>query len=152
MEKLAVIVLWLLVVASGVLVGGSFFERIVVTPLWAASVTIWSLGAIQKPFFVVVTPGWALLSLAALLLSFAMPAPARPWARLAGVVGVSVMIWTAAFFVPLLEKTEANGGAGLTGEEIVRFTRQFVSWGLLRTALAMGGWLAALRALLLASR
>jgi uncharacterized membrane protein len=156
MEKLAVIVLWALVVASGVLVGGSVFERIVVTPLWAASppesVTAWTLGAIQRPFFIVVTPLWALLSLGVLALASALPEPARPWARTAGIIGVCVMIATIAFFVPLLEKTEANRGAGLSSADIARFTRMFVHWSYLRSAVALGGWLAALRALTLASR
>ena len=67
-----------------------------------------------------------------------MPQPARPWARVAGVIGVGVMIWTATFFIPLLMKTQANRGAGLSGEEITRFTLQFVNWGLLRTAVAIG--------------
>lgn len=156
MQNVAVTVLWLLVLASGFVVGGSVFERVVVTPLWAsappASVTAWPYGTVQKPFFMIATPTWALLCLATLALSFALPEPARPWARAAGVVGVVVMIWTAAFFIPLLMKTEANRGAGLSAEEITRFTRQFVQWGHLRTLLAFGAWLAALRALVLASR
>lgn len=156
MEKIAVIILWLLVVVCGILVGGSIFERVVLTPLWAgappASVTAWPHGAVQRPFFTVVTPGWALLSLAILALSFALPQPARVWARLAGAVGVGVMIWTVAYFVPRLMKTEEARGAGLSPEEITRLTLQFVNWGLLRTIVAFGGWLAALRALVLASR
>jgi hypothetical protein len=156
MEKISVVVLWLLVVWAGVLVGGSVFERLVVTPLWASSppesVTAWTGGAIQRPFFMVATPGWALFSLAAFVLSYAMPAAARPWARVAGVAGVSMMIWTAAFFIPILEKTEASRGAGLSGEEITRLTKQFVTWGALRAFIAFGGWLAAIRALVLASR
>jgi hypothetical protein len=156
MKNIGYVVLWSLVIVSGILVGGSVFERVVLTPLWAgappASVMAWPYGTIQRPFFETVTPIWALLALATFVLSFAMPAQARPWARVAGVIGVAVMIWTVAFFIPLLMKTEANRGAGLSGEDITRYTLQFVNWGLLRTAIALAGWLAALRALVLVSR
>ena len=136
--------------------GGSIYETVVVNPLWAgappASVTAWPYGSIQRKFFMVATPGWALLALVTFALSFSMPGPARFWARAAGVIGVGVMIWTTVFFIPRVTKTEGNRGAGLTGEEITRFTLQFVHWGYLRTALAFGGWLAAIRALILTSR
>ena len=156
MEKIAVIVLWLLVISCGILAGGSIYERVVLTPLWAGSppqsVTAWPYGGVQAPFFMVATPTWALLSLVTFGLSFFMPAEVRPWARVAGVIGVAVMIWTAAYFIPRVMMTQANRGAGLSGEEITRYTVQFVQWGLLRTVLVLGGWLAALRALVLATR
>lgn len=156
MEKLAVLVLWLLVIWAGILVGGSIYETVVVNPLWAGapptSVTAWPYGSIQAPFFKVATPGWALLSLTAVALSFAMPQAARLWARTAGVIGVGVMIWTVVYFIPRVTKTEGNRGAGLSDEEITRFTLQFVHWGYLRTLMALGAWLAALRALVIASR
>lgn len=156
MEKIAVLVLCLLVVVSGILVGGSIYETVVVNPLWAGapptSVTTWPYGSIQAPFFRVATPTWALLSLGAFVLSFAMPAAARLWARTAGVIGVGVMIWTIVYFIPRVTKTEGNRGAGLSDDEITRFTLQFIHWGYLRTLLALGGWLAALRALVIVSR
>ena len=155
MQKFALGTLWLLVISSGILAGGSIFERVVLTPMWASapplSVTGWSHGAVQAPFFKVVTPTWALLSLATFVLSFWMPGAARPWARVAGVVGVGIMIWTAAFFIPLVMKLMAARGAGLSGSEITRLTGQWLSWGLLRTVILLGGWLAALRALVLTS-
>ena len=156
MDKIAVSLLWILVVAAGVLVGGSDFERMVVTPLWAGapplSVQSWTLGAIQRPFFTLATPLYALLSPMVLVGSFALPEDARPWARVAGVVGVLIMIWTMAYFVPILHKTEANRGAGLAPEEITRLVRGWVGWGLVRTLAAGAGWLVAIRALVLASR
>ena len=57
---------------------------------------------------------WALLSLATFALSFAMPAARRgPGRASPGVIGVGVMIWTAAFFIPLVTKTEANAAPAL---------------------------------------
>ena len=100
----------------------------------------------------VATPLWALASLASVALAFALPPPARPWARAAGAIGVALFIWTLAFFIPILGKTEANRGVGLSGEEITRLVRLWVGWGMVRTLVVLGGWLAALRALTLASR
>ena len=54
--------------------------------------------------------------------------------------------------MPILEKTEANRGASLSGEEITRLMRLWIGWGLVRTIVVIAGWLAALRALTLASR
>ena len=157
MEKIAVIVLWLLVVVvrdprrwvhlrdhrRQSLVGrGATRVR--------HGVAVWTRSRRRSSGWRL--RWWALLSLATFALSFAMPAPARPWARVTGVIGVGVMIWTVTFFIPLVTKTEGNRGAGLTGEEITRFTLQFIRWGYLRTLVALGAWLAALRALVLASR
>ena len=154
--KLGVIVLWGLVLSSGILVGASLLERATITPLWAGSppesVVGWPYGAIQKPFFIVATPPWALLSLAVLVVSFlALPDAARPWARVAGAIGIGVMIWTLVFFVPILDRTEGNRGAGLSGDEIARLANRFVTWGYVRTAILAAGWIAAIRALILAS-
>ena len=62
------------------------------------------------------------------------------------------MVATLAFFVPILEKTEATGGAGLSAEEITRLTLRFTSWNILRMALLAGTWVAGIRALVLVSR
>jgi len=156
MEKVSVVVLWSLIVVSGMVLGGSVFERLCLSPLWAGappeSVTSWTLGVIQRPFFQAVVPLWTLLAVAAAALSPAMPSAARPWARAIAVVAVLVFVSTIAFFVPILEKTQANRGAGLPPEEITRLARQFVNWSLLRTIGVAGTCLAAIRALILASR
>jgi hypothetical protein len=156
MNNIGIVVLWSLVLVAGVLSGGSIYETVVLNPLWAGapptSVTSWPYGAVQARFFQVATPAWALLSVAAFAASFVMPRPARPWARVAGVIGAAVMIWTAVYFIPRVVATEGNRGAGLTPEQITRMTLEFVRWGYLRTALLFSAWVMALRALLLASR
>ena len=155
-ETAAIIVLWALVLVAGVLSGGAIYETVVLNPLWAGapptSVTSWPHGAIQAKFFQVATPTWALLSVAAFAASYAMPGPARAWARVAGVIGALVMVWTIVYFVPRVVATEGNRGAGLSPQEITRLTLEFVRWGYLRTALLIAAWIMAIRALLLASR
>jgi hypothetical protein len=156
LERLSIATLWLFIISSGIVAGGSVVERVVIMPLWASSppesVRAWSLGVIQRPFFEVATPIYSLLALGALVLSFALPPPARPWVRTAGALGILLGILTIAFFVPLLQKTQATGGAGLPSEEIARLTRQFVNWSWLRSGLLFAGWLTAMRGLTLASR
>lgn len=147
--------LWLLVIFGGLLSGGALYERVVTLPLWfgalPGSVTAWPHGSIQAPFFMVVTNGWALMSIVVFALSFAMPRPVRLWARIAGILGVVTLIWTMVFFVPLLVKTQANRGAGLSGEEITRYATQWIHWNYVRLMLVAGAWLASIRALVLAS-
>jgi hypothetical protein len=151
MEKLTTASLWIFVIASGVLMGGALYETFVTQPLWAgdppASVQAWKFGTIQKGFFQTMTPGWTLCAVLVFVCSFAMPAPARTYARVIGVVGVLVMITTLTFFIPILQKTQANGGAGLSGEEITRLTNRFVHWNILRMAAVAGSWIAGLRVL-----
>ena len=156
MHGFAVVVLGVLVVVSAALFGGALFEHLVVTPLWAhappASVTAWTHGTIQRPFFLVVTPTWAVLSLATLALSRSMPGPVRRWARASAIVGIGVVIWTAAFFLPIVHETEANRGAGLSNEEITGLVHAFVAWNQLRLVAVLASCLSALRGLMLAAK
>jgi len=147
--------LWLFVLSLTILTGGGIFEHVVLTPLWAGSppesVTGWPYGAIQGKFFRVASPLYYLFSLALIIGSWWMPRRQRGWALVAGLSGVMVMLTTAFFFIPILQKTQATRGAGLSGDEITRLVNQFVTWNWGRYALMIGGWAAALRALSLSS-
>lgn len=149
------VVLWLYVLAAGIITGGSIFEHTVLTPLWAGSlpesVTQWQYGGIQGKFFRVVTPTYALLSLVLVIASFWMPPQQRKWALVAGLSGITVLLATIFFFLPILGKTQATRGAGLSGEEITALVTQFKSWNWGRWALLIGGWVAGLRAFSLSS-
>lgn len=147
----AQVVLWLFVVAAGMLSGASTFEHVVLTPLWAGSlpesVTQWQYGGIQGRFFMVASPLYGLFALALVALFWRMPRRQRKWALAAGVSGVLVVVATILFFLPILGKTQGTGGAGLSGQEITRLVTQFVRWNKLRWAVLVGGWIAGLRAL-----
>lgn len=149
------LVLWLFVLSVTFLTGGGIFEHVVLTPLWAGSppesVTQWPYGAIQGKFFRVASPLYYLLSLALIIASWWMPQRQRVWAWVAGLSGILVMLVTVFFFIPILQKTQATRGAGLSGEEITRLVNQFVTWNYGRYILMIGGWAAALRALSLSS-
>ena len=145
--------LWLFVLSLTVLTGGGIFEHVVFTPLWAGSppesVTSWPHGAAQAKFFAVASPLYYLCSVALIVASRWMPRRQRTWALVAGASGIVVMLATVFFFIPILQKTQATRGAGLSGEEITRLVNQFVTWNYGRYVLMIGGWLAAVRALTL---
>lgn len=147
--------LWLFVLSAGILLGGSIFEGVVLTPLWAGSlpesVTQWQYGSIQSRFFMVATPLYGLFSLALIIASWWMPQPQRRWALVAGLSGIVVIVATSLFFLPILQKTQATRGAGLSGEEITRLVNQFKTWHWGRWALIVVSWVAGLRALSLSS-
>ena len=149
------IVLWLFVLSVTILIGGGIFEHVVVTPLWAGSppesVTEWQYGVVQAKFFAVASPLYYLFSIALIVMSWWMAPPQRKWALVAGVCGIIVMLTTIFFFIPILSKTQATRGAGLSGEEITRLTNQFVNWNYGRYVLMFGGWIAAMRAITLSS-
>jgi hypothetical protein len=148
---IAQIVLWLFVLSAGILLGGSIFEGVVLTPLWAGSlpesVTQWQYGSIQSKFFMFATPLYGLLSLALVIVSWWMPSHQRRWALVAGLSGIVVVIATSLFFLPILQKTQATQGAGLSGEEITRLVNQFKTWHWGRWALIIVSWITGLRAL-----
>ncbi|HEX8456417.1 MAG TPA: hypothetical protein VF656_03770 [Pyrinomonadaceae bacterium] len=148
-------VLWLFVLSAGILLGGSIFEGVVLTPLWAGSlpesVARWQYGSIQSRFFMVATPLYGLFSLALVIASWWMPTRQRKCALVAGLSGIVVIAATSLFFLPILQKTQATRGAGLSGEEITRLVNQFKTWHWGRWALIIISWLAGLRALSLSS-
>ena len=149
------VVLWLFVLSAGILTGGSIFEHTVLTPLWAGSppesVTQWQYGTIQARFFRIASPTYGLFSLALVVVSWLMPRQQRKWALVAGLSGIIVVVWTILFFLPILGKTQATQGAGLSGEEITRLVNQFTGWNWGRWAVLIGGWVAGLRAFSLSS-
>lgn len=152
--NIPLIVLWLWVLAVTILMGGGVFEHLVLTPLWAGSppesVTSWPHGVPQARFFGLITPLCFLLSVALIVVSWWMPRQQRKWALVAGISLLVLGIATVSFFLPILQKTQATGGAGLSGEEITRLVNQFKTWNLARWMLSIGGWAAGWRALSLA--
>lgn len=154
-SRVAQIVLWLFVLSASILTGGSIFEHVVLTPLWAGSlpesVTQWPYGSIQGKFFMVVSPLYGLFSLALITVFRLMPRRQQKCVLAAGVSGIIVIAATMLFFLPILEKTLSSRGTGLTGEEITRLVNQFQTWHWLRWAVLISGWIAGLRALSLSA-
>lgn len=148
-----IIVLWLWLLVVTLLMGGGIFEHLVLTPLWAGSppesVTGWQYGVVQTKFFGILTPLAFLLSVALIIASWWMPRQQRKWALVAGISLLVLGVATVSFFVPILQKTQATRGAGLSGEEITSLVNQFKTWNWVRWMLSIGGWAAGWRALIL---
>lgn len=140
--------LWLFVLSAGLLAGGSIFEHVVLTPLWAGappeSVMQWPHGAIQGKFFRVVSPIYALGSILLLLAAWRMPGREKILASLAGLSGIIVVGATFGFFIPILQKTQVNRGAGLTAEQISALVADFRTWNWARWIVLIAGWVAGL--------
>lgn len=145
------IILWLWVLVVTLLMGGGIFEHLVLTPLWAGSppdsVTSWPYGVVQARFFGVLTPLAFLLSLALSVASRWMPRQQRKWALIAGIAMIVLGVATVSFFVPILQKTQATRGAGLSGDEITRLVNQFKMWNWARWLVGISAWAAGWRAL-----
>ncbi|CAN5635783.1 hypothetical protein BH10ACI3_BH10ACI3_26870 [soil metagenome] len=150
-RTISLAVVWLFVITTGILLGGSIFEGAVLTPMWShnlpESVRQWQHSGAQGPFFAVATPLFGLFSVALLALSFGMPRRQKMWSFVAGALGVAVIIMTFTFFLPILHQTEVNQGAGLSGEEITRLVTQFKTWQWGRWAVIVVSFLSGLRAL-----
>jgi uncharacterized membrane protein len=117
----ALMALWCFVLSAGLLTGGSIFEGTVLTPLWSnalpESVMQWKLGMVQTKFFAVATPAYGLFSVALLVTARWLSPQQYQWALTAGICGLVVIVATFTFFLPILLKTQATAGAGLSGDE-----------------------------------
>jgi hypothetical protein len=152
-------VLYLFIISSGLQIGAASFEMFVITPLWAGStpesVTNWNPVAQYA-----VNPGlywtkgtlfYTICTLLILIAAWFMPAAQRKLALFAGFIALLIVAFTAAFFIPILMKTIAVRGAGLSGDEITRLASSWVNWNWLRFAAGIMAWLAAIRAVSLSS-
>jgi hypothetical protein len=151
----AQILLWLFVVALGVLLGGAIYEALVVTPLWAGAPpeSVWGWNAnpryaiVPKNFWGVVSPLVTLLSLAAAVAGWAATPARRRWLVLSAGCFFVVTLSTILYFVPIIVALLVKNGAGLSAEEITTKAHNWVNYGWLRFALVVVSLLAALRAL-----
>ena len=152
-------ILWVCVMFVGIHIGAGVYEVFVITPLWAGatpeSVTGWNpvpqYAINPARYWGIFSPVVALLTLALLIAAWLMPQPRRKWALIAGVCLFIVVLSTVLFFVPILIKTIGTRGANFSGGEITAMVNQWVIWNWLRLAVMIVGWLAAIRALGMAS-
>jgi hypothetical protein len=155
LTMIAQAVLYLFIIASGLQMGAAVFETLVVTPLWAGSlpesVTNWNQNAqyIINPglYWTKGTPFYALCSLLMVIFAWFMPKAQRNFTLFAGIIAIAIVIVTGVFFIPILLKTIATRGAGLSGAEITLMVNSWVNWNWLRMAAGFAAWLAAIRAI-----
>jgi hypothetical protein len=147
--------LWLFVVFSGVAVGAGLYEMRIVVPQWfgrsSASGTRINSDAMRtmdsgRRFWAYVTTGpLTLLTLASLLAAWRSGTPGREWWLAAAAVILAERIMTLSYFIPSALKLMRS--EALAPGKVEAMASQWVTLNYLRAALALGGWLLALRAL-----
>lgn len=116
------IVLWLFVIFTGIVAGGSLFEGFVLTPLWdyapPESVISFPYHGIQGKFFLKFTPLYGLSSLILFFISFFMPRRQLKWALAAGLTGIVTVLATMLFSFPFLCNCTTREVSDLAGKKL----------------------------------
>jgi hypothetical protein len=163
--SIAQIILWLLVVVTGVAVGGGLYEQLVVMPLWTSappdSVIEYYRHNVANPqftlnqggrFWIFVMPLLGLLSIATLLSGLRTRPEHRRWRIAASALILLVTIITFAWFIPNIIKLTGEAVLTMPREDVAALANRWATLNWLRAALFIAGWLAALRALTIAPK
>lgn len=158
--SLAQALLALLVIVSGIAIGGGLYEQLVVMPLWAqappASVTAYYQHNLANPrftlnqgghFWAFVMPLTGLLALATLLTGLRTRPAHRRWRLVGSGLTLLVVAGTAAWFVPNIVRLMGSGVLAMSPADIASLTSRWVTLNWVRATLFLAAWLAALRAL-----
>jgi hypothetical protein len=154
------ILLWLFVILSGIVVGGGLYEMRVIVPLWAnsppESAWYWEVQRIANPqyapnsglrFWVFVTPGHLLLSLATLIAGWKARRERRKW-LFASTIGFIILHTSAlVWFVPVITQILNSRSLGIPAEQVVAKTHMWVTLSWVRAVFGFTAFVAGLRAL-----
>ena len=135
-QRIGEAILWLTILAMGVITGAGLFQKISLIPAWTrdlpGSVVTYFKGTMMAQdfsrFWGTVVPASALLVVGTLIFNLADRAR-RKWIAVgAGLFG-AVFVATLLYFVPRgVLPLMVRAGAGMSGEEITRVMRQWVFW------------------------
>ena len=149
------VLLWLFVVFSGIAVGAGLYELRVNVPRWfpptAGSAMHIDVDAIRSDdsgrrfWAYVTTVPLTLLTLTGCLVAWSPETARERWWLLGAGVMLVERIGTFGYFIPELLKLLRPGR--LTVERAAQAARAWTRLNYIRAALALAGWLAALRAL-----
>lgn len=158
-ERLTRILLWVLVVAWGILLGGKLFELRVLAGAWSASPPE-SLSLLPYGHRFPLDTGryFSPSSVALLICSFAVlitgwntPWRYRVWLVIPAVMILVTLVFTVTSFWPrnaaLWAVATAAPNAIRDPGEIVRMARQWVTYDWLRVAMGTAGFLSSIRAI-----
>jgi hypothetical protein len=153
---MALITLWLFVIALGLDLGAGLYEARIVVPLWAGGVpetlaagNPYGRVAIDAGirFWAHMTSAVALFAILALVFGFRAPAAPRAWRSFAAVAELGAVAMTLLYFRPTLVRLFMGHGAGMSAEVIASTVKRWVMWSNVRIAISLVAWCAALRAL-----
>ena len=153
------ILLWLFVIFSGIAVGAGLYEMRIVVPQWFSRTQesriqinterMRKIDAGRRFWVYVTTVPLTLLTLASLPVAWQSESPGHEWWLIAALVTLAERIGTLSYFIPRgLTLMRADTLPPAKAEAVAR---QWMTLNRIRGALALVGWLAALKALSLPS-
>jgi hypothetical protein len=157
LDTVGTVALGLLLLWTGVQLGGGLYEKRVVIPLWATDPTPDTLsrrlaecgetGSATR-FWPFVSPVVFLLAVLNMAFAWGYNGPARPW-WLAAAAGFLLMsVGTYAYFVPTMISLMRRSHT-YTPEKLSRTVSVWLNLSNVRLVIAVPAWLAALRAVTL---
>ncbi len=148
------ILLWISVIGWGCVFGGLLWETWVIVPLWSGappeSLTAWNLNPqhVVDPtnYYRLFTSTTLLAMAAALIIGRGVAWLSRRWLLIALMCGLTATVWTIVFHLPRNVLIFQRHGAGISPDEIVSLTRQWLMGNWFRLATIGVGFVSMLRA------
>ena len=153
-QRLAIILLWSVLVFVGTMFGASVYQRISLIPEWGGALPQSVVRYFGDPragqaidrFWTVVTAPTALVIVLALVVNWPFRARRR-WIGLGAAVFFLMLVWTAVYFIPGgVIPLMVRGGEGLTPETITRMARAWIFWDWFRMAGTLVSYLCFIKA------
>jgi hypothetical protein len=152
--RLAIILLWSVLVLTGTMFGASVYQRISLIPEWGGAlpqsvVTYFgdpNAGQAIDRFWTSVTAPTAVAIVLALIVNWPF-VDKRRWVASGAILFFLLLAWTAVYFIPKgVMPLMVRGGSGLAPEEITRMARAWIFWDWFRMAGTLGAYLCFVKA------
>jgi hypothetical protein len=150
------ILLWLFVINHGIAFGAGLYEQRIIWPQWFSrsesgirvnSAAMWSADTGRRFWVSVTTVPLTLLTLASLVAAWQSQGPRQTWWLGAAVITLLERIGTFSYFIPTALQLMREREDALPAAKAGALASQWMALNRVRAALALIGWLAALRAL-----
>lgn len=157
-RRLAVVLLWLLVIFVGVQFGAGLYEKIVVVQLWDDVAPREVLAAMEQSgmkdagrhFWPYVSPAVVLLAVANIVVARRARSASRRWWLAAGILMLTYGIFSYSFFVPQMLMLQGSGDSW-SEPRIETLVQWWTGLNYVRMLIGAAGWFCALRALSLSN-
>jgi hypothetical protein len=153
-QRVAVILLWSVLVLVGTMFGASVYQRISLIPEWGGalpqSVVVYFRGTTAGQsidrFWTLVTAPTAIAVILALMVNWPFAARRR-WISRGAILFFLMLAWTALYFIPGgVIPLMLRGGDGLAPETITQMARAWIFWDWFRMAGTLASYLCFLKA------
>jgi hypothetical protein len=153
-QRVAVVVLWSVIVLVGTMFGASVYQRISLIPEWGGALPQSVVDYFRNPnagqaidrFWTLVTPPTAVAIILTLIVNWPFVGRRR-WIASGAVLFFVMLAWTVAFFIPQgVIPLMVRGGDGLAPDAITRMARAWIFWDWFRMAGTLGAYLCFVKA------